>query len=151
MFGSEADVTDDTDLALCQLPITNPSLHHEITGGKTSRCTEDDEPVFSAKSDQGDGSDIPINVVRLVVIAEGSVVNGYKLDEEGSIVRTGVAENEEQQAGEDDAEVTVIIPAAELGHGRQVKISSKRFNAEWEYTRGLTIRQDGQTITVCMY
>ncbi|KIM80631.1 hypothetical protein PILCRDRAFT_9444 [Piloderma croceum F 1598] len=41
--------------ALHQLPITNPSLHHEITGGKTSRCTEDDEPVFSAKTDQGDG------------------------------------------------------------------------------------------------
>jgi hypothetical protein len=51
------------------------------------------------------------------------------LDEEGSIVRTGVAENE---AGEDDAEASVIVPAAELGHGRQVKISSKRFNAEWE-------------------
>jgi hypothetical protein len=119
-------------LALRQLPITNPSLHHEITGGKTSRCTEDDEPVFSAETDQGDGSDIPIDVVRSVVMAEGSVVDGYKLDEEGSIVRTGVAENEEQQAGEDDAEASVIVPAAELGRGRRVKISSKRFKAEWE-------------------
>ena len=64
--------------------------------------------------------------------AEGSVINGYKLDEEGSIVRTGVAENEEQQAGEDDAEASVIVPAAELGRGCQVKIGSKRFNAEWE-------------------
>jgi len=62
----------------------------------------------------------------------GSVVDGYKLDEEGSIVRTGVAENEEQQAGEDDAEASVIVPAAELGRGRRVKIGSKRFNAEWE-------------------
>jgi hypothetical protein len=65
-------------------------------------------------------------------MAEGSVLDGYKLDEEGSIVRTGVAENEEQQAGEDDAEASVIVPAAELGRGRRVKISSKRFNAEWE-------------------
>jgi hypothetical protein len=95
-------------------------------------CTEDDEPVFSAETDQGDGSDIPIDVVRSVVMAEGSVVDGYKLDEEGSIVRTGVAENEEQQAGEDDAEASVIVPAAELGRGRRVKIGSKRFNAEWE-------------------
>jgi hypothetical protein len=116
--------------ALRQLPITNPSIHHEITGGKTSRCTEDDEPVFSAETDQGDGSDIPIDVVRSVVMAEGSVVDGYKLDEESSIVRTGVAENEEQQAGEDDAEASVI--AAELGRGRRVKIGSKRFNDEWE-------------------
>jgi hypothetical protein len=37
-----------------------------------------------------------------------------------------------QQAGEDDAEASVIVPAAELGRGRRVKISSKRFNAEWE-------------------
>jgi len=115
--------------ALRQLPITNPSLHHEITGGKTSRCTEDDEPVFSAETDQGDGSDILIDVVQSVVMAEGSVVDGYKLDEEGSIVRTGVAENE---AGEDNAEASVIVPAAELGHGRQVKIGSKGFIAEWE-------------------
>ena len=116
--------------ALRQLLITNPSPHHEITGGKTSRCTEDDEPVFSAETDQGDGSDIPIDVVRSVVMAEGLVVDGYKLDEESSIVRTGVAENEEQQASEDDAEASVI--AAELGRGRRVKIGSKRFNAEWE-------------------
>lgn len=118
--------------ALRQLPITNPSLHHEITGGKTSGCTEDDEPVFSAETDQGDGSDIPIDVVRSVVMAEGSVVDGYKLDEEGSIVRTGVAENEEQQASEGDAEGSDTEPAAELGRGRRVKIGSKRFNAEWE-------------------
>ena len=101
-------------LALRQLPITNPSLHHKITGGKTSRCTEDDEPVFSAETDPGDGSDIPIDVVQLVVMAEGSV-DGYKLDEEGSIVRTGVAEN---KAGKDDAEASVIVPAAELRCGR---------------------------------
>ena len=62
-------------------------------------------------------------------MVEGSVVDGYKLDEEGSIVRTGVAENE---ASEDNAEASVIVPAAELGRGRRVKIGSKRFNAEWE-------------------
>jgi hypothetical protein len=62
-------------------------------------------------------------------MVEGSVVDRYKLDEEGSIVRTGVAENE---AGEDDTKASVIIPAAELGRGCQVKIGSKRFNAEWE-------------------
>lgn len=65
-------------------------------------------------------------------MAEGSVVDGYKLDEEGSIVRTGVAENEEQQASEGDAEGSDTEPAAELGRGRRVKIGSKRFNAEWE-------------------
>ncbi len=52
-----------------------------------------------------------------------------RMDEEGSIVRTGVAEN---KVGEDDAEASVIVPAAELGRGRRVKIGSKRFNAEWE-------------------
>jgi hypothetical protein len=55
---------------------------------------------------------------------KGRSSDGYKLDE--------VAENEEQQAGEDDAEASVIVPAAELGRGRRVKIGSKRFNAEWE-------------------
>ena len=116
--------------ALRQLPITNPSLHHEITAGNTSGSTKDDEPVFSVETDQDDGCDIPINVVRSVVMAEGPL-DGYKLDEEGSIVRTGIAEDSEQQTG-DDGESSVILPAADLGRGRRVKIGSKRYDAEWE-------------------
>ena len=36
-----------------------------------------------------------------LVMAEGSV-NGYTLDEEGSIVRTGIAEDSEQQTSSED-------------------------------------------------
>jgi hypothetical protein len=64
-------------------------------------------------------------------MAEGPI-DGYKLDEAGSIVRTGIAEDSEQQTGEDDGESSVILPAANLGRGRRVKIGSKRYDAEWE-------------------
>ena len=58
---------------------------------KANKSTRDDEPTFSPEAE--DGSDIPIDVVRSVVIAEGDVIDRYKTDEEGSIVRTGVAED----------------------------------------------------------
>lgn len=68
----------------------------------------------------------------MVVIAEGSVIDGYKLVKEDSIVRISVAENEEQQTNEDDATASVIIPSAKLRCGCQVKIGSKGFYTEWE-------------------
>ena len=117
--------------ALRQLPVTNPSLYHQITAGNTSGGRKDDEPVISVETDQDDRCDIPIDIVRSVVMAEGSV-DGYTLDEEGSIVRTGIAEDSEQQTGENNGESSAILPAADLGRGRRVKIGSKRYDAEWE-------------------
>jgi hypothetical protein len=78
--------------ALRELPNTNPTLYHEITGGKTQESTgaeddfpeEEDEPVEC-------GSDIPVEVITVQIVSGGSVAMEFRVDD-GSIVRTGVAE-----------------------------------------------------------
>jgi hypothetical protein len=94
---------------LRQLPITNPPLDHEISTTETCRITEDTEPPFPAEAEQGDESDIPIDVVRSVVVAEGCMVDGYKLDVDGDIVRTRVAEDLRQTI-EGEAGSSAILP-----------------------------------------
>jgi hypothetical protein len=79
--------------ALWELPNTNPTLYHEITGGKTQESTgvkddfpeEEDEPIEY-------GSDIPVEVITAQIVSGGSLaMEGFKVDD-GSIVQTGVAE-----------------------------------------------------------
>jgi hypothetical protein len=59
--------------ALCELHKTNPALHAEITAG-IAKATADNEPVSSieVEAGAGDSSDIPIEVVRAVVMSQGS-------------------------------------------------------------------------------
>jgi hypothetical protein len=128
---SHASLTSPDALsALRQLPVTNPALYHEITAGKANESTGDDEPTFSPEAE--DGSDIPIDVVRSVVIAGRCVVDRYKIDEEGSIIRTGVAEDSEAEIDEANSEAGVIMLAANLGCGHRSKVGSKRYGADWE-------------------
>jgi hypothetical protein len=122
----------DTLSALRELPKTNPKLHDEITADRTNDGGGDDEPAFSADSetDAGDGSDIPIDVMRSVVMSGGSVATeGFGVDEEGSIVRTGAAEMSEEQGGEGDENVEQPV---KLGRGHRAKAGSTRYGAEWE-------------------
>jgi hypothetical protein len=100
--------------ALCELHKTNPALHAEITTG-IAKDTANDEPVFSVEveASAGDGSDILIEVVRAVVMSQGSAaINGFAIDEQGSVMRTGVAETESTM------EVITAELAVKLGHGR---------------------------------
>ena len=47
---------------------------------------------------QSSRSDIPIEVVRAVVMSQGSAaIDGFAIDEQGSVVRTGVAESRQQK------------------------------------------------------
>jgi hypothetical protein len=86
---SHASLTSAAALtALRELPNTNPALYREITGGKTQEFTgeEEDEPIEY-------GSDIPVEVITAQIVSGGSVTTeGFEVDGDGSIVRTGVAE-----------------------------------------------------------
>jgi hypothetical protein len=60
-------------------------------------------------------------------MSQGSAaINGFAIDEQGSVVRTGVAETEST------TEVITAELAVELGRGRRAKTESKRYGAEWE-------------------
>jgi hypothetical protein len=63
-------------------------------------------------------------------MSEGSVVaEGFKIDDRGSIVRMGDAE-EFGGAGEKDEENE--LPPVVLGRGHRAKIGSMRYDADWE-------------------
>ena len=129
---SHASLTSAAALsALRELPTTNPALHHEFSLGKMNETTVDDEPTFP--DDDGginDGCDIPINIVESVVMSEGIVAkNGFALDSEGSIVRTGIAEDVEAII---ELEESNVAGPTELGRGRHTKTGSKRYGADWE-------------------
>ena len=95
--------------ALCELPKSNPALYQELVGL--------DEPVEEPvrledefSDDVEDASDIPVDVV-LALVASGSthVEEGFKIDDEGRVVR--VAEVENAEAGKEAAEPELV------GHG----------------------------------
>jgi hypothetical protein len=126
---SHASLTSGAALtALHELLKTKPVLYTEITTG-IIESTADDEPAFSIKTeaDAGDGSDIAIEVVQAVVMSQGSAaIDGFRIDEQGSVVRTGVVENEST------TEATTPELPIELGCGCQAKTRSKKYGAEWE-------------------
>jgi hypothetical protein len=111
---------------LCELPITNPTLHQEISTGKMNTEDDlDDEPTFSIEA-PNDSCDIPINIVRSAVMSDGVVsAEGFAIDDKGGIVRTLVAEETEGDEGENASPV-------ELGCGRHAKIGTKKYGAKWE-------------------
>jgi hypothetical protein len=109
-----------------ELPITNPILHQEISTGKTNTQDDlDNEPTFSIKTPD-DSCDIPIHIVRSTVMSDGVVpAEGFAIDDEGSIVRTGVAEETEGDEGENAS-------PAELRCGHRTRMGTKKYGAEWE-------------------
>ena len=124
---SHASLTSAPALTtLRELPVTNPTLHQEISAGKTNTEDDlDDEPTFSIEAPD-DSCDIPINIVRSAVMSDGVVsAEGFVIDDEGGIVRTGVAEETEWDEGENASPV-------ELGRGRRARIGTKKYGAEWE-------------------
>jgi hypothetical protein len=85
----------------------------------------DDEPTFSIETPD-DSCDIPIDIVRSAVMSDGVVsAEGFAIDDEGGIIRTGVAEETEGDEGENASPV-------ELGRGRRARVGTKKYGAEWE-------------------
>ena len=112
--------------ALHELPITNPTLHQEISASKMNTQDDlDDEPTFSIETPH-DSCDILINIVRSTVMSDSVVsAEGFAIDDEGSIIRTGVAEKTEGDEGKNTSPV-------ELGCGCCVWMGTKKYGAEWE-------------------
>ena len=80
-----------------------------------------------------DGTDIPVDIIVAQIILGHSIpVEGFKCDNEGITVRTGVAEETKvvyDEVGNGDS-----IQAAPLGHRCRVKLVPSRYgtNATWE-------------------
>jgi len=124
---SHASLTSTPALtALRELPITNPTLHQEISTGKMNTEDDlDDKPTFSIETPD-DSCDILIDIIRSTVMSDGVVsAEGFAIDNEGGIIRTGVAEETERDEGENASPV-------ELGRGRRARVGTKKYGAEWE-------------------
>jgi hypothetical protein len=92
----QASLTSPAALtALRQLANTNTTLYHEITGGNTmTEAAKNEEPDFPEDGDiqTDDGSDIPVDIIITHIMSGGSPAEGFKVNDEGSIMRTGIAE-----------------------------------------------------------
>ena len=118
----------DALLALRELPRTNPTLYDEISAnhsvGEESNKVEEDAFSPENEIDGSDGSEIPTEVVWLLVISDGrNIDDGYGLDNDGTIVRVGAAEG---------ASLIEDKGMVELGWGHRVKTGSKRYGGDWE-------------------
>lgn len=100
--------------ALRELPKSNPALYRELVG--LDEPVE--EPVGSEdefSDDVEDASDIPVDVVSTLLASDSThVEEGFKIDDEGCVVR--VAEVENAEAGEEAAAEPELV-----GHGHQKK------------------------------
>jgi hypothetical protein len=127
----QASLTSPAALtALRRLTDTNTALYHEITGGNTvTKAAKNEEPDFSEDGDiqTDNGSDIPVDVIIAHIMSGGSAAEGFKVNDEGSIMRTGVAE-------ETNIDIELMGDKDKpLGRGHRVKIGSKRYKAaKWE-------------------
>src|ERR1700734_1723130 len=100
---SQASLTSPVTLtALRELPNTNPTLYHEITGGKGDESADLEKDFVEGNDDLAeDGTDIPVDVIVAQIVSGNSILaEGFKCDNEGIIVRTGVAE--ETEGGHDE-------------------------------------------------
>lgn len=113
--------------ALRELPNTNPTLYHEISG-KSDEPTGNAEKDFDEIDDEPmDGSDIPVEVIIAQVI-DNSLVEGFKVSDEGSVVRIGVAEETEVVLADETVGGDVT-----LGRGHRTKVVNTKYNsAMWE-------------------
>lgn len=115
--------------ALRELPNTNPTLYHEISG-------KSDEPTGNAEKDFDeienepmDSSNIPVEVIIAQVIDNSLVgVQGFKVSGDGSVMRTGVAEETEVVLADETVGGDVT-----LGRGHRTKVVNTKYNsAMWE-------------------
>ena len=118
----------DALLALRELPRTNPTLYDEISANRSvgEETNEVEEDAFSPENeiDGSDGSEIPTEVVRSLVVSDGRTIDdGYGLDKDGTIVRVGAAEG---------ASLIEDKGTVELGRGHRAKTGSKRYGGDWE-------------------
>lgn len=79
--------------ALRQLPIDNPVLHQELSNpaiqlGPSAIIGEEETPFTD---DPSDGSDIPVDAVIEHIFGDQSL-DGFEIDEDGSISRSTCAE-----------------------------------------------------------
>lgn len=131
---SHSSLTSATTLAaLRELPHTNPSLYRELSAGREGiQSPSDDEPAFmDAGPDLDEGSDIPIEIVRSVVMSEGCIAaDGYAIDAQGVVIRNGISEDAEAAANIDNLAISGL--ETDLGRGRRLKRESKRYGDDWE-------------------
>lgn len=129
---SHSSLTSAATLAaLRDLPHTNPSLYQEFSAGSQPlvQSPSYDEPAFLDADDEA--SDIPIDIVRSVVMSEGTVAaEGYAINSQGGIARDGIAEDVEAAA--DVGNLVFAISEDDLGRGRRAKRESKRYGDDWE-------------------
>jgi hypothetical protein len=133
---SQTSLTSPVTLtALRELPNTNPTLYREITGGKGDESADLEKNFIEGNDDLvEDGTDIPVDVIVAQIISGNSIlVEGFKCDNEGVIVRTGVAE-ETEVVHDEFVSNGDSIKAAPLGRGHRAKLVPSRYgtNAAWE-------------------
>jgi hypothetical protein len=83
----------------------------------------------------GDGSDIPTDVIISHIVADSvSAIEGFKSDEDGRIVQTGVAEETDLPDAEVERLQEEAIAAAEApqGRGHWARVQNVLYNGEWE-------------------
>jgi hypothetical protein len=119
---------------LCRVLPVNLTLYDEICTDKIDISSGGKEPAFPVDDDKCDGSNIPIDVIHLMVMSGGSVVDDrFAVDDAGRFVHTGVAEDIEQvEEGNDLDKLKDEVAQEELGRGRHVKQGSKRYGVDWE-------------------
>jgi hypothetical protein len=106
--------------ALRELPNTNAALHHGITGGKIAETAGEEDDFREDEDDPVDyGSDIPIEVVTTQIVS----------DNNGGIVRTGVAEQTDVMHDDPTTDGHDSVSAVSLGRGHRVKVVSTRYGA----------------------
>ena len=124
--------------SLRELPKTNLNLYHEILGGAVEPSTglEDDfadENDSSIADPDGDGSDIPTDVIISHIMADGvSMVERFKSNEDGRIIWTGVAEETNLPDTEVERLEAIAVAEAPRGRGHRAKVQNVLYNEEWE-------------------
>jgi hypothetical protein len=126
---SHASITSTEALsALRNLHKTNPDLFEELSRDSSANDTEPmtGEPAFSDIVE--DASDIPVNIVK-DHIASGSIDDGFRIAEDGSLLLTAAAEDVEFDQEQDDFNKSKVDsePVVEpvLGKGHRMKIKRK--------------------------
>jgi hypothetical protein len=110
--------------ALHELPNTNLTLYHKMSG-KSDKPTGNAEKDFDEIDDEPmDRSDIPVEVIIAQVVDNSLVgVQGFKVSDEGSVVRIGVAKETEVVLADKTVGGDVT-----LGRGHRTKAVNTKYN-----------------------
>ena len=92
-----------------------------------------DENDSSIADPNGDGSDIPTDVIISHIMVDGvSMVEGFKSNEDGRIIWTGVAEETNLLDTEVERLEAIAVVEAPQGRGHWAKVRNLLYNEEWE-------------------